>query len=132
MQTTPRYLDGSEIYMKQLMSALQIFYKMSGLKIYEEKTKALWLGSMSKSQKKNNARKITLIKSLMLAKLTHLFLALPNPPGELIEILDKTFYKLSVEQWSGQSKKKKNLTNLRAGGLMMININAFITSLKVS
>ena len=132
MQTTPRYLDGSEIYMKQLMSALQIFYKMSGLKIYEEKTKALWLGSMSKSQKKNNARKITLIKSLMLAKLTHLFLALPNPPGELIEILDKTFYKLSVEQWSGQSKKKKKLTNLRAGGLMMININAFITSLKVS
>ena len=52
MQTTPRYLDGSEKYMKQVMSALQIFYKMSGLKIYEEKTKPLWLGFMSKSQKK--------------------------------------------------------------------------------
>ena len=29
----------------------------------------------------------------MLAKFTNLFLALPNPPGELIKILDKTFYK---------------------------------------
>ena len=28
--------------------------------------------------------KITFIKSLMLAKFTHLFLALPNPPDELI------------------------------------------------
>ena len=48
--------------------------------------------------------KITLIKSLMLAKFTNLSLALPNPPVELIKILDKTFYKLSVEQWSRQSK----------------------------
>ena len=54
--------------------------------------------------KTNIARKITLVLSLMLAKLTHLFLALPNPSGELIKILDKTFYKLSVAQWSGQSK----------------------------
>ena len=35
------------------MSSLQaFFYKMSGLKINEEKTKAPWVGSMPKSQKK--------------------------------------------------------------------------------
>ena len=37
--------------MKQLMSALQIFYKMSGLKIYEEKTKALWRGPCQNHRK---------------------------------------------------------------------------------
>ena len=30
------------------MSILQTFYRMSGLKVNEEKTKALWVGSMSK------------------------------------------------------------------------------------
>ena len=33
------------------MSILQTFYRMSGLKVNEEKTKALWVGSMSKSHK---------------------------------------------------------------------------------
>ena len=38
--------------MKQLMSTLHFFYKMPGLNVNEEKTKALCLKSMSKSQKK--------------------------------------------------------------------------------
>ena len=33
--------------------------------------------------------KITVIKSLALSKFTHLFLALPNPPGHLIKRLRK-------------------------------------------
>ena len=37
--------------------------------------------------------RITIIKSLALSKFIHLFLALPNPPGELIKKLDKLFYK---------------------------------------
>ena len=142
---TQVFLDGSEESMKQLMYILQTFYKMSGLKVNEEKTRALWFGSMSMSKKKiclehdldweqkplkilgvtftadvsnvweynaediinkinkliNNwsKRKLTLpgtiifIKSLMLAKFTHLFLALPNPPGELIKMLERAFYK---------------------------------------
>ena len=49
---TQIFLDGSEKSMKQLMSTLEFFYKMSCLKINEEKTKALWVRSMSKSQKK--------------------------------------------------------------------------------
>ena len=35
--------------------------------------------------------RITIIKSLALAKFVHLFLALPNPPGELVKILEKYF-----------------------------------------
>ena len=48
---TQIFLDGSKESMEKLMSILQTFYRMSGLKVNEEKTKALWVGSMSKSHK---------------------------------------------------------------------------------
>ena len=37
--------------------------------------------------------KVTVIKSLALSKFIHLFLALPNPPGQLAKQLEKKFYK---------------------------------------
>ena len=37
--------------------------------------------------------KITVIKSLAVSKFVHLFLALPNPPGILVQSLNKLFYK---------------------------------------
>ena len=36
--------------------------------------------------------RVTVVKSLALSKFTHLFLALPNPPGELIKMLKRIFY----------------------------------------
>ena len=163
------------------MSILHFFNKMSGLKVNEEKTKALWVGSMSKSQKKNcqeydldweqkpiiilgvtfsadvcnvweyNADyilhktnriihawskkkltlpgKITLIKSLMLAKFTHLFLALPIQQGELLKVVDRTFNKYLRNNGPDRRSRKNIVKNVRAGGLRMINMNAFITSL---
>ena len=36
--------------------------------------------------------KITVIKSLILSKFTHVFLALPNPPGEFLKFLDRKLY----------------------------------------
>ena len=60
--------------------------------------------------------RITVIKSLILSKFTHLFLALPNPPGIFQKLLER----------------KNIVKNIQAGGLRMININAFITSLKVT
>ena len=41
--------------------------------------------------------KITIIKSLVLSKFTHLFLALPNPPGVFLKLLER---KLSKFLWS--------------------------------
>ena len=118
---------------------------MSGLKINVEKTRTIWIGSLSHSNrqlskeykldwsqgsfkilgitftaevfdkwdvnieqihtsiesicKKWSKRKLTLIgritiiKSLALAKFVYLFLALPNPPRELVKKLEKIFYK---------------------------------------
>ena len=51
--------------------------------------------------------RITVIKSLALSKFNHLFLALPNPPGELIKQLEKLFYKFLWN--SGPDRIKRSI-----------------------
>ena len=75
--------------------------------------------------------RITVIKSLALAKFIHLFLALPNPPGELIKKLDKLFYKFLWNSGPDRIKRSVIIKDLQAGGLRMININIFIKALKL-
>ena len=141
---TQLFLDGNEDSLKQSLVMLNTYYKMSGLKINVEKTRAIWIGSLSNSMRqicKNynldwsqgpfkilgvifttevfdiwdvnindtftrvenvlkqwSKRKLTLlgritiIKSLALAKFIHLLLALPNPPGDFIKRLERLFF----------------------------------------
>ena len=156
---TQVFLDGSEKSFSEALLNLDLFHKMSGLKINVEKTKAIWIGSLSHSDnilcqrykldwnqgpfkilgvtftaevfdiwdfnsnsvlnkveniiKQWDRRKLTLfgrvtvIKSLALAKFIHLFLALPNPPGDLINTIDKLFFKFL---WNGGPDRiKRNL-----------------------
>ena len=49
---TQIFLDGSEKSFKLLMYTQKQFYNIYGLKTNEEKTKALWVGSMCKSEKR--------------------------------------------------------------------------------
>ena len=48
---TQLLLDGSEISLKEALRTLKQYYIMSGLKINVEKTRALWIGSLSNSEK---------------------------------------------------------------------------------
>ena len=76
--------------------------------------------------------KITVIKSLMLSRITHLLLSLPNPCNRFIKDLTLLFYKFI---WNGKRDKVKRATlckSLEEGGLKMIEINVFIDSLKVT
>ena len=50
---TQIFLDGSENSLHELMLILRKFYNLSGLKVNEDKIKALWVGAMCKSEKKN-------------------------------------------------------------------------------
>ena len=181
---TQIFLDGTEESLSRTLTILTSFYKMSGLKINVEKTKAIWIGISSNSKRqlckdykldwtqgpfkilgvtfttelyniwdvntneiltkietlcsKWSKRKLTLlgritvIKSLALAKFIHLFLALPNPPGELIKKLDKLFYKFLWNSGPDRIKRSVIIKDLQAGGLRMININIFIKALKLS
>ena len=40
-------LDGTERSMRESLQILSKFYKLSGLKINEEKTRAIWIGAKS-------------------------------------------------------------------------------------
>ena len=76
--------------------------------------------------------RITVIKSLALSKFNHLFLALPNPPGELIKQLEKLFYKFLWNSGPDRIKRSIIVKDLRVGGLRMVNISSFIKALKIT
>ena len=46
---TQIFLDGTEKSLKETLSILNLYYKMSGLKINIEKTRAIWIGALSHS-----------------------------------------------------------------------------------
>ena len=76
--------------------------------------------------------KITVIKSLAMAKINHLILALPNPPEAIIKEINHLFYKFI---WGGKTDRiKRNviIKEYSQGGLKMINVQNFFDALKVS
>ena len=76
--------------------------------------------------------KITIMKSLALAKFVHLFLALPNPPGELIKNLNKLFYSFLWNSGPDRIKRKVIVKDMARVGLRMIQVDAFITAVKTN
>ena len=58
-------------------------------------------------EKSHTLGKITVIKSLMLSRITHLFLSLPNPCNRFIKDLTLLFYKFI---WNGKRDKIKRTT----------------------
>ena len=76
--------------------------------------------------------KICVLKSLAASKLTHLLTNLPDPPAVFLKALDKMFYEFL---WDGKAHKvKKSIMcqNFEQGGLKMINIYTFLSTLKLS
>ena len=49
---TQIFLDGTELSLENTLKTLNIFYLMSGLKLNIDKTKAIWIGSCSKSTRR--------------------------------------------------------------------------------
>ena len=76
--------------------------------------------------------RITVIKSLALSKFTHLFLALPNPPGDLIKRLERLFYQFLWNSGPDRIKRNVIIKSMNVGGLRMIHIKYFIKALKIS
>ena len=76
--------------------------------------------------------RITVIKSLAMAKINHLLLALPNPSENVVKELNSLFFKYI---WNGSvDRVKRDITtkDYKQGGLKMIRIEFFIKSLKIS
>ena len=71
--------------------------------IFQKITKLLEIWSKRKLTLQG---RLTIIKSLAISKFVHLFLALPNPPGDLIQNLNKLFYKFLGIQDQTRLKEK--------------------------
>ena len=74
--------------------------------------------------------KITIIKSLLLPKFTHLLAALRSPSVESVKKLNRTLFKFL---WSGKQDKvsrKSVYMEPYMGGLGMPDINTYVIALK--
>ena len=76
--------------------------------------------------------KITVIKSIAISKFVHLFLALPNPPGNLVKSLNKLFFNFIWNWGPDRIKRKFIVKDISKGGLRMIQIENFIAALKIT
>ena len=180
---TTLYLDGSEESFTEAIKMLEIFSKISGLKINNDKTQIAWIGSsrnsnvkymrdknfiwdpgtfkvlgihfsvhtneishinfdgkldevkreISRWNKRNMTPlgKITIIKTLIVSKLTHLLINLPDPPLRFLKELDTVIYRFL---WGGNTHKVKKSIMCKSyedGGYKMLDIYNFITTLKI-
>ena len=75
--------------------------------------------------------RITVIKSILLSSLNHLFISLPNPNEKLLKDLNELFFNFI---WAGTSRNKKTVLcqEYSNGGLKMVNVNAFNAALKTT
>ena len=76
--------------------------------------------------------KIAVIKSLLITKITHLLINIPDPDEKFITDLEKEFYQFI---WNGKPSRisKNTITNeYNEGGLRMVNVKNFLTALKTS
>ena len=75
--------------------------------------------------------KITVIKTLLLPILNHLFISIPNPNDRILNELNTMFYDFL---WEGPAKIKQTVVVKQycQGGLRMVNLKAFIKSMKVT
>ena len=76
--------------------------------------------------------RITVIKTFLLSSLNHLFMALPNPPNSFINNINQLFFKFIWGQKPDKIKRTQICKTYQKGGLNMIDINLYITSLKTT
>ena len=76
--------------------------------------------------------KITVIKSLLMSKLVHILMALPNPSRRMVKQIESIWYKFL---WKGRKdlvKRTKVVQGYNHDGMKMIDLWSFIKSMKVS
>ena len=76
--------------------------------------------------------KITVVKTLLVPKITHLFMSLPNPTGKYLEELNTLLYKFVWDNKPEKVKRDIITQDYCKGGLKMMNLMNYIMSLKSS
>ena len=75
--------------------------------------------------------RLTVLKTLLVSKLNHLIIALPNPSRETISKLNKLFFEFIWKSSTDKIKRDVIIQDFDQGGLRMINIEKYILALKL-
>ena len=181
---TTCFLDGSEKSFIETVRLMDFFSQLSGLKMNNEKTQVVWIGSRRncgirymtdrnfqwdpgifrilgvnfstdtgriaelnydgkleevktslcrwKKRQLTPIGKVTVLKTLILSKLTYLFINLPDPPAAFLKQLENMLFQFLWDGKCSRIKKSVVCKPLAEGGLGMCNIYAFLASLKIS
>ena len=76
--------------------------------------------------------RVEVLKSLVLPKLIHLWILLPNPPDEYINSLQKLCYEFVWNKKSGKINRKTIHKSVQEGGLGLPHLKTFISALKLT
>ena len=76
--------------------------------------------------------RLTIIKTLLIAKLNHLFIALPNPGNETILNLDRMFFQFIWQSPTDRIKREVLCQDYYNGGLKMVQLKNYINALKIA
>ena len=85
-----------------------------------------------KRRKLTPVGKICVIKSLLLAKLVHLFMALPNPSTQVIKQIETMLFRFVWNDKNDRIKRSKLVQGYANEGLKMVDITSFIHSMKLA
>ena len=76
--------------------------------------------------------KVTIIKSLLVSKISYLFMAIPNPSQAIIKELTTALFKFI---WHGKGEKIKRNTLIKdplKGGVGMLDLTSYMRALKIT
>lgn len=76
--------------------------------------------------------KITLIKSLLISQLNHLFISLPTPSSNFLKQLKEILFNFLWNSKVDKIKRKQITQDYEMGGLIMVDIDNYIKGLKSS
>lgn len=76
--------------------------------------------------------KLVVIKTLVIPKLNHLFIGLPNPSEEFIKTLQNMCFNFLWKNGPDRIKRVVAMQGYESGGLRMTDISHFISALKIS
>ena len=76
--------------------------------------------------------RITVLKSLIVSKLTYLFINLPDPPSEFIKELQSSLFAFLWNNKPAKIKKSVVCKSYTDGGLQMIDVKSYIIALKLT
>ena len=76
--------------------------------------------------------RITVIKSLVVSKITHLLMNLPDPEGSFLKELNKLLYNCLWNGKNDQIRRSGVCQTYEVGGLKIVDIKSFLAALKIS